>query len=106
VANEGLDDLTRDADVPAPLAQHVLRTIPWDQVGVVRQDDGLARAIDRIEELEAVLDEVEVQPDAQRHGDLAGALKLRGALLLARATATAARTKTETRGASNGAAGR
>ena len=99
VANEELDELTGDGELPAPLAQHELRAIMWEHVGVVREDDGLARAIDRIEELETVLDDLQVQPDAQGHGDLAAALELRGGLLLARATATAARARTETRGA-------
>ena len=98
-ANQQLEDLTGDGEVPAPLAQHELRTIMWEHVGVVREEHGLARAIAGIEELEAVLDDVEVRPDAQGHGDLAAAMELRGALLLARMTATAARARTETRGA-------
>jgi succinate dehydrogenase / fumarate reductase, flavoprotein subunit len=98
-ANEELDQLTQDGDVPARLLQHELRKVMWEHVGVLRSEAGMTRAADRIDELTGLLDDLEVHPDAQGHGDLAAALELRGSLLLAQATTAAARARTETRGA-------
>jgi succinate dehydrogenase / fumarate reductase, flavoprotein subunit len=98
-ADDELDALVQDGDVPARLLQHELRGVLWEHVGVVRDDAGLGRGIERIDELEQRLDDLEVRPDAQGHADLAAALELRGSLALARATAVAARARTETRGA-------
>jgi succinate dehydrogenase / fumarate reductase, flavoprotein subunit len=98
-ANEELDELVGDKDLPPRLLQHELRQVMWEHVGVVREDASLGRGLDRISELTGCLDDLDVQPDAQGHRDLAGALELRGSLQLARATVIAARARTETRGA-------
>jgi succinate dehydrogenase / fumarate reductase, flavoprotein subunit len=98
-ANDELDGLIGGGEVPVRLVQHRLRQVMWEHVGVVRDDASLGHALDRIDELTGCLDDLEVRPDAQGHADLAAALELRGSLLLAAATAAAARARTETRGA-------
>ena len=71
----------------------------WEHVGVVRDEDGLQRGIERLRDLQATLPTLDVQPDAQGYQDLALALDLRGSVVTALATAQAARERRETRGA-------
>jgi succinate dehydrogenase / fumarate reductase, flavoprotein subunit len=98
-ALDELDAAHRSGELPVRLVQHELREVMSAHVGVVRDDETLVAGLTRIDELEAALPSLDVQPDAQGYGDLAAALELRGSLVLARATAQHARARTETRGA-------
>jgi succinate dehydrogenase / fumarate reductase, flavoprotein subunit len=98
-ANAELDARLHEGEVVIRLVQQELRDTMWEDVGVVRDDGSLRRAIDRIEGLRDRLPDLEVQPDAQGFRDLAAACELHGSLELAAATARCARARTETRGA-------
>jgi succinate dehydrogenase / fumarate reductase, flavoprotein subunit len=98
-ATDELDAALQEGDELARLVQQDLRDTMWEDVGVVRDEDGLKRALERIDDLTGRVDDLEVQPDAQGYRDLATAWELRGSLLLARATTLGALARTETRGA-------
>jgi succinate dehydrogenase / fumarate reductase, flavoprotein subunit len=98
-AGDELDELLHEGEVVVRLVQQELREAMWEHVGVVRDEDSLDRAIERIDELRGTVPDLEVQPDAQGYGDLASACELQGSLQLARATALCAKARTETRGA-------
>jgi succinate dehydrogenase / fumarate reductase, flavoprotein subunit len=98
-AADELEGFVRDGDEVVRLSQRELRDAMWEHVGVVRDEQGLARGIERIRDLRDVLPRLDVQPDAQGHVDLAAALDLRGSLVTALATAMAALRRRETRGA-------
>jgi succinate dehydrogenase / fumarate reductase, flavoprotein subunit len=98
-AQERLDALVQEGDLPPRLVHHELRQVMWEHVGVVRDEAGLGRGLARLEELAGTVDDLEVQADAQGVRDLVTTVELRGSLLLAHATAAAARARTETRGA-------
>jgi succinate dehydrogenase / fumarate reductase, flavoprotein subunit len=98
-ALDQLDELLRPGDVPVRLLQHELRGIMSDHAGVVRDEEQLREGLARLDEVEATLPSLDVQPDAQGYRDLAATLELRGSLTMARATIGHARARTETRGA-------
>jgi succinate dehydrogenase / fumarate reductase, flavoprotein subunit len=98
-AAEELDAAVRDGDTVVRQVQRGLRDTMWDHVGVVRDEDGLTTALERLDELARAAEDVDVRPDAQGHGDLALALDLRGSIEAARATTLLARERRESRGA-------
>jgi succinate dehydrogenase / fumarate reductase, flavoprotein subunit len=98
-AVDALDGSRREGDVLVRLLQQELRRTMWDHCGVVRDDDGLAAGLDRVDELEAQLPDADVRADAQGHRDLASLIELQGSLRLARATLLGAQARTESRGA-------
>jgi succinate dehydrogenase / fumarate reductase, flavoprotein subunit len=100
-AADDLDAAVRDGDTVVRQVQRGLRDVMWDHVGVVRDEDGLDRALERLDELALAAEDVDVRPDAQGHDDLAIALDLRGSIQAARATALLARERRESRGAHN-----
>jgi succinate dehydrogenase / fumarate reductase, flavoprotein subunit len=100
-AADELDEAVRDGDTVVRQVQRNLRDTMWDHVGVVRDEDGLNTALERLDELAEEARTVDVRPDAQGYGDLAIALDLRGSIEAARATALLARERRESRGAHN-----
>jgi succinate dehydrogenase / fumarate reductase, flavoprotein subunit len=100
-AADELDAAVRDGDTVVRQVQRGLRDTMWEHVGVVRDEDGLAAALERLDELEAQAEDIDVHPDAQGYRDLAIALDLRGSIEAARATTLLARERRESRGAHN-----
>lgn len=98
-ADEELDAVVREGDIVVRQVQRELRDTMWEHVGVVRDEDGLTRGIERIRDLASAMDGVDVRPDAQGYADLALALDLRGSIEAAEATALLARQRRESRGA-------
>ena len=98
-AIDELDGWVREGDEVVRLGQRELRDTMWEHVGVVRDEDGLQRGVERLRDLQATLPTLDVQPDAQGYQDLALALDLRGSVVTALATAQVARERRETRGA-------
>jgi succinate dehydrogenase / fumarate reductase, flavoprotein subunit len=101
---EAVDDLDSmihtGAEIVRPL-QRALRTLMWEQCGVVRSESGLGDGLKRLDALEALLPEIDVRPTAEGFGDLAHILDLRASLVASRATMLGARERRETRGAHN-----
>ena len=100
-ANEELDALVRPGTELARPLQRRLRDVMWERCGVVRDEDGLNRALSEIEDIRRSLPDVDVRPGAEGWSDLALALDLRGGLLAAEATVRGAIERRETRGAHN-----
>ena len=98
-AEDELDEAVRDGDTVVRQVQRELRDTMWDHVGVVRTEDELTAGIERIRELYASAQDIDVRPDAQGYADLAAALDLRGSIEAAEATALLARERRESRGA-------
>ncbi len=96
------DDLARwsrpSDDLPLPVL-HELRTLMWDGCGVVRDADGLQRALDRLDGLAPAVDGVDGAPTAEGWVSLARSVALRSSLLSARATVVSALERVESRGA-------
>jgi succinate dehydrogenase / fumarate reductase flavoprotein subunit len=71
----------------------------WETCGVVRDQAGLRRGLERVAELRHLADEVDVRPTSEGYADLAHALDLRASLAAAEATLLGALARNESRGA-------
>jgi succinate dehydrogenase / fumarate reductase flavoprotein subunit len=98
-ADEELSALIRPGSEFVRPLQRALRDAMWECCGVVRDDAGLRRGLERVTELRAVLPEVDVRPSSEGFGDLAHVLDLRAALTSAEATLAGALARRESRGA-------
>jgi succinate dehydrogenase / fumarate reductase flavoprotein subunit len=100
-ARDELDSfISPGAEFARPL-QRALRDTMWQRCGVVRNAAGLEAALDRIDEIEGSLGEVDVRPSSEGYVDLAHVLDLRAAIVTARATVLGALERRETRGCHN-----
>jgi succinate dehydrogenase / fumarate reductase flavoprotein subunit len=101
-ARDEVDELLarRGTELARPL-QRELRDLMSEHCGVIRDEDGLRRGLDRLAELEQGLSRLDVRPDIAGYADLAHAFDLHAAALTARATLECARERRETRGAHN-----
>ncbi len=99
-ARDEVDELLgqRGDEFARPL-QRALRDLMSECCGVVRSEDGLLSGIERLAEIAARVETLEVRPDLAGYADLAHAFDLRGSLLAARATIDCALERRETRGA-------
>jgi succinate dehydrogenase / fumarate reductase, flavoprotein subunit len=79
--------------------QRALRDAMWETCGVVRDQAGLRRGLERIAELGELAREVDVRPTSEGFADLAHALDLRASLVSAEATLLGALARQESRGA-------
>ncbi|MGH9246904.1 MAG: FAD-dependent oxidoreductase [Acidimicrobiales bacterium] len=100
-ASDELDALVHPGTELARPLQRRLRDLMWERCGVVRDEESLTRGLHELEEIRAVLPEVDVRPGAEGWSDLAHALDVRGGLLAAEATLRGAVERRETRGAHN-----
>jgi succinate dehydrogenase / fumarate reductase flavoprotein subunit len=98
-AHAELDSLIRPGKQLARPLQRALRETMWESGGVVRTEERLNRGLERIEELKEQAWEVDVRPSSEGYKDLAVALDLRAALVVAEATLLGARQRRESRGA-------
>jgi succinate dehydrogenase / fumarate reductase flavoprotein subunit len=98
-ASESLDATVHPGSELARPLQRALRDAMWEGCGVLRDAPRLEGALRRIGELQAVAGEVDVRPSSEGYLDLALALDLRGALLVAEATVRGALQRAESRGA-------
>jgi succinate dehydrogenase / fumarate reductase flavoprotein subunit len=98
-ADEELSGLIRHGRQFARPLQRALRDTMWETCGVVRDQVGLQRGLDRVAELRELAAEVDVRPTSEGYGDLAHALDLRASLAAAEATLRGALARTESRGA-------
>jgi succinate dehydrogenase / fumarate reductase, flavoprotein subunit len=71
----------------------------WETCGVVRDQAGLRRGLERVAELRELAREVDVRPTSEGYADLAHALDLRASLVAAEASLLGALARTESRGA-------
>ena len=101
-ARDEIDELLarRGEEFARPL-QRALRDLMTDCCGVVRSEGGLRAGLDRLDEVRARMESLEVRPDLAGFSDLAHAFDLRGSLLAAEATLDCALERRETRGAHN-----
>jgi succinate dehydrogenase / fumarate reductase flavoprotein subunit len=98
-ADQELSSLIRHGRQFARPLQRALRDAMWETCGVVRDQPGLRRGLERVAELQELAREVDVRPTSEGYGDLAHALDLRASLATAEATLLGALTRTESRGA-------
>ena len=98
-ADEELSGFIRHGRQFARPLQRALRGTMWETCGVVRDQVGLQRGLDRVAELRELAAEVDVRPTSEGYDDLAHALDLRASLAAAEATLRGALARTESRGA-------
>jgi succinate dehydrogenase / fumarate reductase flavoprotein subunit len=98
-ADEELSGFIRHGRQFARPLQRALRDTMWETCGVVREQAGLQRGLERLAELRQLAADVDVRPTSEGYGDLAHALDLRGSLAAAEATLLGALARTESRGA-------
>jgi succinate dehydrogenase flavoprotein subunit len=98
-ADEELSGLVRHGRQFARPLQRALRDAMWETCGVVRDQDGLRRGLDRVAELRELAGQVDVRPTSEGYTDLAHALDLRASLVTAEATLLGALARSESRGA-------
>ena len=98
-ADEELSGLVRHGRQFARPLQRALRDAMWETCGVVRDQDGLRRGLDRVAELRELAGQVDVRPTSEGYADLAHALDLRASLVTAEATLLGALARSESRGA-------
>ena len=100
-ASEELDALIGTGPELARPLQRAVRDAMWEHCGVVREDAGLREGISRINEIRAVVTDVDVRPSAEGWADLAQLIDLRAGLLVAEATMRGALARHESRGCHN-----
>ena len=98
-ADEELTSFIRHGREFARPLQRALRDAMWETCGVVRDQAGLRRGLERVAELRELAREVDVRPTAEGYADLAHALDLRASLVAAEATLLGALARNESRGA-------
>ncbi|HEV2334622.1 MAG TPA: FAD-binding protein, partial [Stellaceae bacterium] len=100
-AVERIDSLGsgRRGDVSPATLLDELRELMWREVGPFRTERGLARALARLAEMRACLNEAAIAPGPAFNPTVADWFELRASLVAAEAVACAARTREESRGA-------
>jgi succinate dehydrogenase / fumarate reductase, flavoprotein subunit len=98
-ADDELAGLVRPGRQFARPLQRALRDTMWETCGVVRDQAGLRRGLDRVAELGELAGDVDVRPTSEGYADLAHALDLRASLVAAEATLLGALARPESRGA-------
>ena len=98
-ADQELSSLVRPGSEFARPLQRALRDTMWETCGVVRDQVGLQRGLDRVAELQGLAGDVDVRPSSEGYADLAHALDLRASLVAAEATLLGALARRESRGA-------
>jgi succinate dehydrogenase / fumarate reductase, flavoprotein subunit len=98
-ADEELSGFIRHGRQFARPLQRALRDTMWETCGVVRDQAGLRRGLERVAELRRLAGQVDVRPTTEGYADLAHALDLRASLAAAEATLVGALARTESRGA-------
>ena len=98
-ACKDLDSLIHEGDLLARPLQRALRNTMWENCGVVRSEERLQHAVEKITELKTMVKDVDVRPSSEGYRDLAVALDLCASLTVAEATALSARQRRESRGA-------
>jgi succinate dehydrogenase / fumarate reductase flavoprotein subunit len=71
----------------------------WENCGVVRDEMGLQKGLEILEDIKESSKSVDVRPDAIGFRDLATALDLKGSIIAAEATLRSALARKESRGA-------
>ena len=98
-ADQELSSFIRPGRQFARPLQRALRDNMWERCGVVRDQAGLRRGLERVAELRELAGEVDVRPTSEGYADLAHALDLRASLVAAEATLLGALARRESRGA-------
>jgi succinate dehydrogenase / fumarate reductase, flavoprotein subunit len=98
-ADQELSSFIRPGRQFARPLQRALRDTMWETCGVVRDQAGLRRGLERVAELRELAREVDVRPSSEGYADLAHALDLRASLVAAEATLLGALARPESRGA-------
>ncbi|MDQ1457663.1 MAG: succinate dehydrogenase / fumarate reductase, flavoprotein subunit, partial [Actinomycetota bacterium] len=100
-AGEELDAMIGSGPELARPLQRAVRNVMWERGGVVRDDAGLRDGLSRLDEIRAVVGDVDVRPSAEGWSDLAQLIDLRAGLLVAEATMRGALARRESRGCHN-----
>lgn len=100
-AGEELDSYIKEGDELARPLQRALRNTMQETCGVVRSEEKLGEGLERLAEIRAASEDIDVRPTSEGFGDLAYALDLRGSLVAAETTILGAIERRETRGAHN-----
>ncbi|HEV3495644.1 MAG TPA: FAD-binding protein, partial [Actinomycetes bacterium] len=98
-ADQDLSSFIRPGRQFARPLQRALRDTMWETCGVIRDQAGLQRGLERVAELRELAADVDVRPTSEGYADLAHALDLRASLTAAEATLLGALARTESRGA-------
>ena len=98
-ADQELSGFIRHGRQFARPLQRALRDTMWETCGVVRDQAGLQRGLERLAELRRLAADVDVRPTSEGYADLAHALDLRASLAAAEATLLGGLARTESRGA-------
>lgn len=97
-ANEELETFIKPGRELARPMQRALRDAMWECCGVVRDEAGLRRGLDRLAEIREESSGVDVRPGAEGWTDLAHALDLQAGLATGEATLQSALERKESRG--------
>jgi succinate dehydrogenase / fumarate reductase flavoprotein subunit len=100
-AGDELDAMIGSGPELARPLQRAVRNVMWERGGVVRDDAGLRDGLSRLDEIRAVVADVDVRPSAEGWSDLAQLIDLRAGLLVAEATMRGALARRESRGCHN-----
>lgn len=98
-AHDELDRLTHEGDELARPLQRALRNNLWENCGVVRDKHHIQQGMERLSEIKAAAEHVDVRPSSEGYKDLALALDLHGSLVAAEATLCCTLERRESRGA-------
>lgn len=94
-----LEGMFGDGDELPRLLQRRLRDVMWDFCGVVRGADRMQTGLEKLAELSALSEDLDIKPGLEGYKDLAIASDLRASLSAAEATLRAALERRESRGA-------
>ena len=97
-----MDDLlNRKGDENVRALQRAVRNIMTKYAGVIRDEEGLTKGLEELDEVEARVAGLGVHPDLAGFQDLANAYDLLSTIIAARATLQCALERRETRGCHN-----
>ncbi len=98
-AHENLNQLIKKGNEQSLNLQNQLRDIMWKYCGVVKDKERLIKGIEKLEELKAMTQNVDVRLSDFNNQDLVNILDLRASLLSAEATLLSSLERRESRGA-------
>ncbi|WP_320664940.1 FAD-dependent oxidoreductase [Prochlorococcus sp. MIT 1223] len=98
-ATKNIDKLMKSGKYYSSVLQHELGEIMWEYCGVVREDNSLQVALEKIEELKEKAKYLDVRLDGEGCSDLISTYDLLASMMSAEATVLGALSRKESRGA-------
>ena len=98
-AHDYLDSSISKGDENVYLLKSALKEIMWEYCGVIRNEENLIKGLEKVNDLESLLPNIDVRSEFNNQNDLVNKLDLHSSLVTARVTILSALERKESRGA-------